>query len=51
MKITTGKTMMTFPGFDGEKHVIYGIRVTTPELLREAIKALEEAIEAVNGGS
>jgi len=51
MKITSNKTLVTFPGLDGEKITTYGIKLGTPELTREAVAALEEAVEAVKGGN
>jgi hypothetical protein len=51
MKITNNKTLVTFPGLDGEKITTYGIKLGTLEQAREAVAALEEAVEMVKGGN
>jgi len=51
MKITSNKTLATFPGLVGETVTTYGIKLGTVELAREAVAALEEAVEAVKGGN
>lgn len=51
IKVTSNKTLVTFPGLDGETMTTYGIKLATLEQARDAAAALEEAIAAVKGGN
>ncbi|KAF9520341.1 hypothetical protein BS47DRAFT_755133 [Hydnum rufescens UP504] len=51
IKVTSNRTLVTFPGLEGETMITYGIKVATLEQARDAVAALEEAVAAVKGGN